>query len=259
MEIASFNVNSVRARLPIVTDWLALVRPDALCLQETKVQDKDFPVQAFTDVGYHVAFRGEKSYNGVAIATKQALTDVAYGIDDGDAPDEPRLIRGRLGDTAIVNTYVPQGADPDSPKFQYKLEWFARLRRFFERHYKPTDLLAWVGDLNVAPEPLDVYDPDRLHGSVCYHPDEHAALKAVKDWGFTDVFRLHCSDPQHFTFFDYRLPKALDRGLGWRLDHILATQPLAELSSGAYIDLEPRRRQKPSDHTPIGAEFSLEE
>ena len=258
MKIASFNVNSVRARLPIVIDWLAEQQPDALCLQETKVQDKDFPVEAFADAGYRVAYRGEKSYNGVAIASRDALTDVAFGLDDGGEPDETRLVRGRLGDVAIVNTYVPQGTDTESPRFQYKLEWFSRLRVLFERNYKATDLLVWVGDVNVAVEPRDVFDPERLHGSVCYHPDEHQALKGVMDWGFVDVFRKHCDEDKQFSFFDYRLPKAVDRGLGWRLDHVLATGALAERSTAAYIDLDPRRLTKPSDHTPIVAEFDAE-
>ena len=257
MKAATFNVNSVRARLPIVIDWLVEQRPDVLCLQETKVQDKDFPTQAFADAGYHVAFRGQKSYNGVAIVSPEPLSDVAYGLDDEGEPDEPRLIRGRLGDVAIVNTYVPQGTDVDSPNFQYKIEWFGRVRGLFERLYKPTDLLLWVGDLNVAPEPRDVHDPKRLYGSVCYHPDEHKALKGVMDWGLEDVFRKHCDEDKQFSFFDYRLPKAVDRGLGWRLDHILATKPLAERSTAAYIDLKPRRMDKPSDHTPTVAEFQV--
>ena len=256
MKIASFNVNSVRARLPIVIGWLAEQEPDVLCLQETKVQDQDFPVDAFTEAGYHVAFRGEKAYNGVAVVTKEEPSEVAYGLDDRGDPDEARLIRVRLGELAIVNTYVPQGTDPTSPKFQYKLKWFGRLQRFFKRHYEPTDLLLWAGDLNVAPTPLDVYDPDRLYGCICYHPDEHKALKKVTDWGFVDVFRKHCPEPQQYTYYDYRFPKAIDHGLGWRVDHLLATAPLAERSTAAYIDLQPRRLKRPSDHTPIVAEFA---
>jgi len=257
MKIASFNANSVRARLPIIVDWLAAQQPDVLCIQETKAQDKDFPAQAFADAGYRVAFKGEKSYNGVAMVSKEELADVAFGIDDGGEPDETRLVRARLGDVAIVNTYVPQGTDVDSPRFAYKLEWFKRLKSLFTRHYKPTDLLVWVGDLNVAPEPMDVYDPERLDGSVCYHPAERAALADVKEWGLVDVFRKHCGEPKQFSFFDYRMPKAVDRGLGWRLDHVLATEPLAARSTAAYIDLAPRRLTKPSDHTPIVAEFDV--
>jgi len=201
-----------------------------------------------------VAFRGEKSYNGVAIVSKEPLEDVDYGLE---GQDEARLIRGRLGDLHVVNTYVPQGHEVGSDKWQYKLDWFARLAKLFRTYHKTTDLVLWVGDLNVAPEPRDVHDPKRLYGSVCYHPDEHKALKQVMDWGFVDAFRKHCDEDKQFSFFDYRLPKAVERGLGWRLDHILATKPLAERSAASYIDLEPRRLNKPSDHTPIVVELQV--
>lgn len=257
MKVASFNVNSVRARLAAVLDWLNEHGPDLLCLQETKVQDADFPIAAFAETGYKAAFRGQKSYNGVAILSREELQDVAYGLEDGEEPDEPRLIRGRLGDVHVVNAYVPQGTAVDSPRFQYKLEWFTRVRKLFERHYEATDRLVWVGDLNVAKDPIDVYEPERLYGQVCYHPDEHRALAHVADWGLIDVFRKHCPEPKQFTFFDYRVPAAPKRGLGWRIDHILATPALADRSSASYIDMAPRLRPKPSDHTPIVAEFDV--
>ena len=257
MKVASFNVNSVRARLAAVVSWLGENEPDCLCLQETKVQDADFPSDAFEAAGYRVAFRGQKSYNGVAIVSREELTDVSYGLDDGDEPDEARLIRGRLGDVRVVNTYVPQGTATDSPRFQYKLEWFGRVRRLLEKHYRASDLLVWLGDLNVAIEPIDVYEPERFYGEVCYHPDEHKALRDVIEWGFVDVFRKHCQEPKQFTFFDYRIPAAPKRGLGWRIDHVLATPPLAARSTAAYVDMAPRLRPKPSDHTPIVAEFDV--
>ncbi len=257
MKIATFNVNSVRARLGIVLDWLKQRQPDALCLQETKVQDKDFPLAAFEDIGYRVAFKGEKSYNGVAIVTRDELADVRCGLDDAGPADEARLIRGRLGPLHLVNTYVPQGYEVDSDRWRYKLEWFERLKQLFEREYSPDDLVLWVGDLNVAPEDRDVYDPERLRGAVCFHPEEQAALRRVMEWGFEDVFRRFCDEPKQFSFFDYRLPKAVERGLGWRLDHVLATAPLARKAAACYIDLEPRRLPKPSDHTPVVAEFDL--
>jgi len=162
IKVATFNANSVRSRIELVVDWLQREQPDAFALQETKVQDADFPADAFTRVGYRVAFRGQKAYSGVAIATREELQDVSYGLDDGGEPDEARLIRGTLRGIPIVNTYVPQGQSVDSDKFQYKLDWLARLRRWFERHYSPEKPLLWVGDLNVAPEPMDVHDPKRL-------------------------------------------------------------------------------------------------
>ncbi len=159
MKIATFNVNSVRARLGIVIDWLGKHQPDALCLQETKVQDKDFPASAFAEAGYQVAFKGEKSYNGVAIVSKGELADAQFGLDDGGEPDEARLIRGKLGKIHILNTYVPQGHEVDTDRWRYKLDWYDRVGKLIARDYKPTDLLLWVGDLNVAMEDRDVYDP----------------------------------------------------------------------------------------------------
>jgi exodeoxyribonuclease-3 len=256
MKIATFNVNSIRSRLPIVTQWLQQNQPDVLCVQETKVQDQDFPAEPFKQLGYNCAFSGQKSYNGVALFTPHKIQNLSFGLDD-QPKDEPRLIRAKIKRLNIVNTYVPQGFEPDSDKFRYKLRWFDRLLRFFKVHFKPTDMLIWLGDFNIAPQARDLYDPDGLFGSVCYHPDVHKALKKVMDFGFVDVFRKHCDEPGRFTFWDYRLPNSFKRNLGWRLDHIMATEPLAKKSSACYIDTEPRAAQKPSDHTPLIAEFDL--
>ena len=255
MKIATFNTNSIRARLPIIGDWLAREKPEILCLQETKVQDKDFPTGAFGDLSLHICFWGQKTYNGVAILSETEPEEIRSGLGDGEDPEDARLIAVQIEGIWIVNTYVPQGTDVESPRFQYKLGWFARLKRFFQRHFKPTDPIVWVGDLNVAPEDKDVYDPKRLAGHVCFHPDEQAALSDVMSWGFEDVFRRHEPGEKQFTFFDYRMPKAPERNLGWRLDHILATRPMADRSTRAWIDKAPRLLPKPSDHTPICAEF----
>lgn len=254
MKVASFNVNSVRARLPIVTAWLARNRPGALALQETKVQDDSFPKAAFEDAGYACVFRGQKSYNGVALAAAHEITDVQFGLPD-EPRDEPRLLCARVRGLTIVNTYVPQGYLADSERFQYKLDWFRRLLDYFQTNWRPTDPVLWVGDLNIAPQPIDVYDPEALLGHVCYHPAVHAALERIVQWGFTDVFRLHCREAGRYTFWDYRLGNAFRRNRGWRLDHIMATRPLAEQCTACYIDTEPRSAGRPSDHTPIIAEF----
>ena len=254
MKVASFNVNSLRVRLPIVTQWLSEHQPDILCVQETKVQDADFPIQAFDQTGYRCVFKGQKSYNGVAIFSRGQIKNIRYGFDD-EPKDEPRLIQAQINGVNIVNTYVPQGYLPDSQKFDYKLNWFDRLLDFFERHFKTTDPIVWVGDLNVAPEPIDVYDPVTLLGHVCFHPDVHQALKKVMSWGFTDIFRMHCREPGQYTFWDYRMRNAFKINRGWRLDHIMATKPLAEKSIACYIDKTPRLAERPSDHTPIIAEF----
>jgi exodeoxyribonuclease-3 len=254
MKVASFNVNSLRARLPIVLQWLSEHQPDVLCVQETKVQDADFPVGAFDNSGYEFVFKGQKSYNGVAIFRKDKIENVRYGFDE-EPKDEPRLIKARINGITIINTYVPQGYLPDTQQFDYKLNWFERLHDFFERNFKPTELIIWVGDLNVAPESIDVYDPVTLLGHVCFHPDIHKALKKVMSWGFVDVFRMHCKEPGQYTFWDYRMRNAFKTNRGWRLDHIMATKPLAEKSIACYVDKNPRLAERPSDHTPVVAEF----
>lgn len=255
LRVATYNANSIRARLDATVAWLCENAPDILAVQETKVQDADFPVDAFRDAGYHVVFRGEKSYNGVAIISREEPRDVVFGFDDGGPPDEARLIRVRIGEVNIVNTYVPQGRAVDDPLFLYKLEWFDRLKALFDSQYTPETPLLWMGDLNVAPEALDVYDPERLDGSVCFHPEERGAFKSLLGWGFTDVFRKHCGEGGRFTFWDYRSPQSVKRNLGWRLDHILATAPLARLSRGVWIDRDARLKPRPSDHTFLVADF----
>jgi exodeoxyribonuclease-3 len=255
MKVASFNVNSLRARLTIVLQWLAEYQPDILCVQETKVQNTDFPTDAFDRTEYKYVFKGQKSYNGVAIFSRSEISNVQFGFDD-EPKDQPRLIKAEINGIVIVNTYIPQGYLPESEKFEYKLNWFNRLLTLFDKNFKPTDPVLWVGDFNVAPEPMDVYDPEGLLGHVCFHPDVHKALKDVMQWGFVDVFRTHCSEPGHYTFWDYRARNSFKRNLGWRLDHIMATEPLAKKSTACYIDKEPRLAERPSDHTPIIAEFN---
>jgi exodeoxyribonuclease-3 len=256
LKVATFNVNSVRARLPILLDWLKKERPHVLCLQETKVRDPDFPAEGFATAGYASLFRGEGAHGGVAMLSTEPMEGPRFGLDDGPA-DPSRLVLVRVRGVPIVNTYVPQGRATDDPMFEYKLAWFSRLRRYFERHFSPEEPLLWVGDFNVAPEPIDVHDPVRLAGEVGFHPDEHAALAAVKAWGFVDVFRKHEPGPRQYTFWDYRAKDGVARGKGWRVDHIWATAPLAERSTRAWIDREPRLAARPSDHTVLVAEFDL--
>lgn len=256
MKIASFNVNSVRARLEIVLEWLNKESPDVLCVQETKVIDPDFPRQAFADINYNAVFRGEKSYNGVALFSRFPIEDVRIGFDDKET-EGTRLIAGVVNGIHIVNTYIPQGFDPLSDKFRYKLDWFRRLYDYFDYSFSPDTPLIWLGDFNVAPDPIDVYAPGKLLGSVGYHPDEHAALRRLKEWGFVDVFRMHQPGPEQYSFWDYRVKNAVKRRVGWRVDHIWATKPLAEKSVKAWIDIEPRLKERPSDHTPIVAEFRV--
>jgi len=178
MKVVSFNVNSLRARLPIVLQWLDEHQPDILCVQETKVQDVDFPTDAFDRSDYKYVFKGQKSYNGVAIFSRSEITNVKFGFDD-EPKDEARLIKTEINGIVIVNTYVPQGYQPDSEKFQYKLNWFERLLILFKKNFKPGEPVLWVGDLNIAPEPIDVYDPENLLGHVCFHPEVHKKLQEL--------------------------------------------------------------------------------
>lgn len=259
MKVATFNVNSIRSRIPVVLDWLAKARPDVLGVQETKVQDSEFPLDAFADTGYYIVFRGQKAHGGVALFSRAEPKEVAFGLDDGDEPDEHRLLRAVVGGVPVVNTYVPQGKLADAPEFQYKLRWLARLRDFFARHYAPDKPLIWLGDFNVAPEDIDVYDPKRLKDHVDFHPGARAALECVRQWGFVDVFRKHHpGEAGQYTYYDYRIRGSLERAVGWRVDHIWATEPLARRCTASWIDLEPRKAERPSDHTVLVAEFDVD-
>lgn len=257
MIIATFNVNSVRSRLEIVLDWLKARRPDVLCLQETKVVDELFPAGPFREAGYHAVYRGEKAYNGVALLCLREPEDVRFGLDDGGPADEARLVAARVGPVHVVNTYVPQGREIDHAMYRYKLQWFDRLRGYFGRHYSPRAAVLWTGDLNVAPEAMDIHNAERQANHVCYHVDARAAFRRAVEWGFEDVFRQHHREPGQYTFFDYRQKGALEKNQGWRIDHMLATRILAGKSVGAGIDLGPRRKQSPSDHAVLWAEFKV--
>lgn len=257
MRIATFNVNSIRSRIDVVRRWVETARPDVLCLQETKVQDPDFPALDIEGMGYRSVFRGEKTYNGVAVLSTRAPDAVEFGFRDGGQADETRLAIAKFGPLTVVNTYVPQGREVDHPMFAYKLEWFARLRRLFDARFSPADALLWCGDLNVAAGPDDVHSPEQYADHVCYHPDARAAFAACMAWGFVDVFRRFHPEPGQYSFFDYRTPNALKRGIGWRLDYLLASPALAARATGSFIDTEPRRAEKPSDHTVVVADFDL--
>ncbi len=257
MKIATFNVNSLRKRLPIVLDWIEKQKPDVLCLQETKVQDSEFPSLALAPSGYEITFRGMKSYNGVAVLSRRKPELVAYGLDDRGDPDEARIIRVVIHGIPIVNTYIPQGFEIDSPKYAYKLDWYKRLRQYFEKHLSPTKPAIWLGDMNVAPRPMDVHSPEKHLTHVCYHEDARKAYEKTVAWGFQDVFVRLYPDRQQYTFWDYRAPSSLETNKGWRIDHILATVSLAEKCVRADVDVEPRRAKDPSDHTFLWAEFSV--
>jgi exodeoxyribonuclease-3 len=254
MKFATFNTNSIRARLPIIKDWLDREGPDVLCVQETKVRDKDFPADLFEEAGYHVIFKGQKSYNGVAIISKVPPDDILLNLYDKE-DEQARFISARIDDIPVINVYVPQGFQVGTDKFEYKLSWLNDLLKHIKEKYDPAQPLLVAGDFNVALEPIDVFDPEKFKGEVGFHPDEQAILRQFLDWGLVDVFRKHEPGGGHYTFWDYRIPNALKRKMGWRIDYILGTAPLAEKSIRVRIDTEARMLEKPSDHTFIVAEF----
>jgi exodeoxyribonuclease III len=256
VKIATFNINSIRIRLSILMDWIDKHQPDVLCLQETKCEDCHFPALALATSGYELAYKGIKSYNGVAVLTRRKPEQVYYGFDDQKAEeDDARLMRVVVDGVTIINTYVPNGFKLDTPKYAYKLEWFKRLRAYFDQHLAPQSPAVWCGDMNVAPEPIDVHSPEKHLKHVCFHESVRAAYKDTAAWGFIDVFRKLYPDRQQFTFWDYLRPSSLENNKGWRLDHILATRPLAETCTACDVDLEPRRLPSSSDHTFVSAVF----
>ncbi len=257
MLIATFNVNSIRSRLPIVLEWLKAKRPDILCLQETKVQDADFPAHAIEEQGYRVIFKGEKSYNGVAIISKEKPEKFTFGFKDGLPTDETRLIYAKYADLHIFNTYVPQGREITHEMYKYKIKWFERLLNLFSKKFKPSDKILWVGDLNIAPEAIDIHNAEQQQDHVCFHIDVRNAFKKVISWGFIDLFRKFHPSERKYTFFDYRTKNALEKNMGWRVDHILATEPIANLCKKCEIDLAPRKLPKASDHTILFADFEM--
>lgn len=255
MKIATFNTNSIRARLPILKEWLDLERPDVLCLQETKVQDRDFPLSAIESLGYGAIYRGQKSYNGVAILSRHAMGGVRYHLSEEG--EEARYIEARILDIPIINVYVPQGLAACTEKFQYKLDWLQRLISYLQGRYDPALPLVILGDFNVAMDSRDVFDAEKMAGEVGFHPDEQALMRDLMAWGLADLFRKYHQEGGQYTFWDYRIPNAFKRKMGWRIDYILATPALAERCKRTWIDAEPRASQKPSDHTFLIAELEL--
>ncbi len=254
MKVATYNVNSIRKRLPIILDWLTEHKPDVLCLQETKVQDSDFPVVAVQAAGYHATYRGMKGFNGVATLTRKMPEQVTHGFEEGPDSESVRLLTTVVEGIPIINTYVPQGNSITSEKYSFKLQWLGRLRRYFEKHLDPAKPAIWLGDLNVAPEPIDVYHPDRRTNDVDFHIDARMAFKEAAAWGFVDVFRQLHPDRVQYTYWDY-FRKAFENNWGWRIDHIMATRSLAANCRHVDVDLVPRQAKDPSDHTVLWADF----
>lgn len=257
MKVATWNVNSIRVRLQTVLDWMVYSQSDVLCLQEIKVTDEEFPTAVFEEQGYYVAVSGQKTYNGVAIVSKEEPIEVMMGFPDYDAAGQKRLIAATIGPLRLINVYIPQGVTPASDKFAYKLDFISELLKYLKQLHVPEEPLILAGDLNIAPEALDVYDPEAMDGEIGFHPKERQVLRTLTDWGLRDVFRLHHQQGGLYSWWDYRAA-AFRRDMGLRIDHIWATAPLAAVSTGSGMDKEQRSLAKPSDHIPVWATFDLE-
>lgn len=260
MKLASWNVNSLKVRLPQLLDWLARHAPDIVCLQETKLEDDKFPVLEVEAAGYRCAWSGQKTYNGVAILSRGPLSDVATGMPE--FPDEQkRVIAASLGRTAdairVVCVYVPNGQAVGSEKYEYKLRWLASCRSWLERELISHPRLAVLGDYNVAPEDADVYDPKAWEGRVLFSGPEREAFKDLLALGLKDAFRMFPQEEKSFTWWDYRM-NGFKRNLGLRIDHVLLSPGLASRCRACSIDVAPRRLERPSDHAPVLAELQLE-
>jgi len=236
--------------------WLDTQQPDVLAIQETKVQDADFPLSDLEQTGYEIIFRGQKKYNGVAVLSKEKPVDIVSTLEQ-DPMDQARFLKARIGNITLINTYVPQGTSIDSEKFQYKLDWYRWLGEYLRQQHHPEEPILWVGDFNVAKEDIDVHDPEKLWGHVCFCEAVQKALQEVIDWGFIDVFREKHPEPEHYTFWDYRVPNGFRRNIGWRLDYIMMTSKIADKCTDCWIDKEPRGWYKPSDHTFLVADIDI--
>ena len=255
MKIASWNINSLRKRQDLLFAWLESAQPDVVCLQETKCPDEQFPVLALQAAGYHASFHGEKSYNGVAILSRTAPSDVRPSLGDEIDDKQARVIAATIEGLRIYSIYVPNGQAIGSPAYQYKLQWYRRLRDCLAREESTAAVVC--GDLNVAPADVDVHDPDLWRGAIMCSDEERAALRELTDKaGLCDTLRLHHPEGGLFSWWDYRMlsfPK--DRGL--RIDAVLASETLCRKCTAAGIDREMRKGKEPSDHAPVWAEFEL--
>jgi exodeoxyribonuclease III len=252
LKLATWNVNSLKVRLPHVLDWLATNQPDVLCLQETKLEDAHFPVAELTAAGYRSIFSGQKAYNGVALLSKTGGVDVVSAIP-GFADEQKRVLAATYGDMRVICAYFPNGQSVDSDKYQYKLGWLQALTDWLREELQQYPKLALLGDYNIAPEDRDVHDPAAWEGNVLVSPKERAAFTELTGLGLQDAFRLFEQAENSFTWWDYRMA-AFRRNLGLRIDHILLSPPLAQTCQACWIDKAPRRLERPSDHAPVVVE-----
>lgn len=255
MKIASWNVNSLKVRLPHLLDWLAEAQPDVVCLQELKLEDPNFPRAEIEAAGYHAAFAGQKTYNGVALLAKSPISEVTVG-NPLFADEQKRLISGTVDGIRVVCAYMPNGQEVGCDKYDYKLRWLAALADWLSSELQAYPRLALCGDYNIAPDERDVHDPQRWQDCILVSEPERAAFRRFIELGLVDSFRLFAQPEKTFSWWDYRM-LGFQKNQGLRIDHILLSAPLAAQCSAAGIDRAPRKRERPSDHAPVWASLTV--
>lgn len=251
LRLATWNVNSLKARLPRVTEWVVAMAPDVLCMQETKMKQEVFPTEVFADLGYESAHFGQGQWNGVAIISRVGLDDVVAGWEDDDPADpEARLLWATCGGVRVASAYVPNGRALDNDHYRYKLDWMARLRRTLDRREDPSTPVAVCGDYNIAPEDRDVWSMEAFAGATHVSTPERDALRSLEQWGLVDVFRRFNDDDRVFSWWDYR-GGDFHQGRGMRIDLIMGTAAVVERTRSVMIDRDARKGKQPSDHAPV--------
>lgn len=252
MRLATWNVNSLKVRLPRVEEWLAEVQPDVLCMQETKLSDDAFPALTFAEMGYETAHHGQGQWNGVAILSKVGLTDVVsnFAPGTGDRDPDARIITARCGGVSVTSVYVPNGRSLDNDHYQYKLGWLAQLKRHIAAVGSPDEPLVVMGDFNIAPDDRDVFDPSKFVDVTHTSPAERQLLDELCDWGLVDLFRQHYDDAKLYSWWDYRAGD-FHQGRGLRIDLVLGTRAVAERAAWSIVDRNARKGTSPSDHAPV--------
>ncbi len=256
LKIVTFNTNSIRARMGILLDWLKKESPDVVGIQETKVQDHEFPKEAIQAAGWNVIFHGQKSYNGVAFISKKPMTILENRLYPKDAEEQARFLVSEYDGVKLINTYIPQGFDIESEKYKYKLKFYSDLKKYFDKNVPLDSDAIWMGDLNVAPTEIDLNNPKGNKDHPCFHIDAREALAATMKGKWTDLFREKEKGPGHYTFWDMRQPQVFAKNLGWRIDFLMGTPPMVARLQKIWIDTKPRGLEKPSDHTFLIGEFS---
>jgi exodeoxyribonuclease-3 len=255
MRLATWNVNSLKARLGRVEEWLGLTEPDVLCVQETKLADDAFPALSLATLGYDAVHHGQGRWNGVAILSRIGIEDVVHGFAVGPPDPDARLLTARCGSTLVVTAYAPNGRAVGHEQFFYKLDWFDRLLAHIDALADPEEPVIVCGDLNIAPDDSDVARPDEWRGTVLCHDDVRASFRELIGWGLVDCFRKHHPNGGVYSWWDYRM-LAFPKGNGLRIDHVLATPQIAERCHAATIDREQRKGKLPSDHAPVIVELA---